>query len=161
MSALDIEKERAECEAWHRSRYKGRHQLLDMELEAWLAAKRAAQPAVAGGKSLLSEALAVFDLMLVGCREQKFGDYENGDGETIGPRMDALHAKLRAHVSGQGGEDARLLDELRRVRDWFEAQRKVISKGCGSSWDMGQCWEQIESIDAAIASTQSKEAVNG
>lgn len=62
-----------------------------------------------GGGELLAEALAVFDLMLEGCKEQKFGSYENGHGETIGPRMDALHAKLRAlaarpaPVATQGG----------------------------------------------------------
>lgn len=49
-------------------------------------------------RHLLAEALAVFDLMLTGCREQAFGDYENGDGETIGPRMDALHKRLREAV---------------------------------------------------------------
>lgn len=49
---------------------------------------------------LLAESLAVFDLMLEGCREQNFGDFQNGDGIEIGPRMDALHGKLRAFDAG-------------------------------------------------------------
>lgn len=61
-------------------------------------------------------------------------------------------------AQAEGTRDAeRYRIELLRLRDWFESQRKVISKGCGSSWDMGQCWEQIETIDAAIAATQSKD----
>jgi hypothetical protein len=42
-------------------------------------------------------------------------------------------------------------DELARLRDWFESQRKAISKGAGSTWDMCQCSDQTERIDAAIA----------
>jgi hypothetical protein len=42
-------------------------------------------------------------------------------------------------------------EALTKLRYWFESQRKAISKGCGSSWDIGQCIEQIEFIDAAIA----------
>lgn len=48
-------------------------------------------------RRLAAEAHAVFDLMLTGCALQEFGDYQNGDGETIGPRMDALHSALRAY----------------------------------------------------------------
>lgn len=47
-------------------------------------------------KVLIAEALAVFDLMLVGCTVPNFADYQNGDGEEIGARMDALHAALKA-----------------------------------------------------------------
>lgn len=63
----------------------------------------AAQPApiqsaeLAEMRRLAAEAHAVFDLMLTGCALQEFGDYQNGDGETIGPRMDALHSALRAY----------------------------------------------------------------
>lgn len=60
----------------------------------------AAQPAPVAAAGVLAEALAVFDLMLRGCSLQDFGDYQNGDGEEIGPRMDALHAKLRAACAG-------------------------------------------------------------
>ena len=48
-----------------------------------------------------------------------------------------------------GTGDALLIE----LRDWFEAQRKAISKGCGSTWDMGQCADQIEKIDRAIANS--------
>ncbi len=47
-------------------------------------------------RGMLLEAREIFDLMLCGDRELIFGDYQNGDGETIGPRMDALHALLRS-----------------------------------------------------------------
>jgi hypothetical protein len=52
-------------------------------------------------EALVVEARAMFDLMLEGCADQKFGDYENGHGETIGPRMDSLHALL-AQVKPKG-----------------------------------------------------------
>jgi len=60
-------------------------------------------PAV-GESHLLREALSVFDAMLDGCNEQKFGDYENGHGEKIGPRMDALHHALRDVFANVAGE---------------------------------------------------------
>lgn len=60
---------------------------------------------------LTAEALAVFDLMLTGCRQQNFGDYQNGDGDTIGPRMDRLHAALRAAVGPvEGLTDAQIVE---------------------------------------------------
>lgn len=64
------------------------------ELNASYAATAA--PIQSAKVALLVEARAVFDLMLEGCSLQSFGDYQNGDGETIGPRMDDLHAALRA-----------------------------------------------------------------
>lgn len=44
-------------------------------------------------------------------------------------------------------------DLIVQLRHWFATQRKAISKGCGSTWDMLQCDEQIDLIDAAIASS--------
>lgn len=52
--------------------------------------------------TLVAEARAVFDLMLDGCTDTTFGDYQNGHGETIGPRMDALHAALKGALVAQG-----------------------------------------------------------
>lgn len=56
----------------------------------------AAAPAAPDALLLIAEARAVFDVMLDGFKERKFGDYQNGEGTTIGPLMDALHAKLKA-----------------------------------------------------------------
>jgi hypothetical protein len=64
------------------------------DVERLLAAR-----AVGDAAQLVAEARAVFDLMLEGCSLQCFGDYQNGLGEEIGPRMDALHEKLRAFAS--------------------------------------------------------------
>jgi hypothetical protein len=65
------------------------------ELAASPAAPLAAAVPAEEASELLAECRAVFDLMLDGCYEQHFGDFQNGHGEEIGPRMDALHAKLR------------------------------------------------------------------
>ncbi len=72
---------------------------------------------------LNKEALAVLDLMLVGCSLQSFGDYQNGEGETIGPRMDKLHDSLRAAMAtttarDTSARDAPLVDPVvERVRE--------------------------------------------
>lgn len=50
---------------------------------------------------------------------------------------------------------------LRELRHWFETQRKVISKGSGSSWDMGQCDEQMEIIDEALRLTDGAQDAPG
>lgn len=76
---------------------------------------------------LLYEAKAVFDLMLQGCALQEFGDYQNGEGETIGPRMDALHAALGEAVAAfeqapiQSGE----LAPPNSLPDWSECNRII------------------------------------
>ena len=40
---------------------------------------------------------------------------------------------------------------LTQLHAWFTAQRKAISNGSGSTWDMLQCDEQIGVIDAAVS----------
>jgi len=80
---------------------------------------------VTASTELLAECRAVFDLMLDGCNDQKFGDYQNGHGEEIGPRMDALRAKLRgqspAPVTAEPVAWAfpEGLERLARVRDGY------------------------------------------
>jgi uncharacterized protein (DUF885 family) len=64
-------------------------------------------------------------------------------------------ASLQADEGKEAGDGA-MLAELYRLRDWFESQRKAISKGCGSTWDMVQCSEQIELISAAITAKEGK-----
>lgn len=53
-------------------------------------------------------------------------------------------------------QNAELVKALTEVKWWFEAERKSISKGNGSQWSMLQCTEQIENIDAAIASAHQE-----
>ena len=68
------------------------------QARAALAPSIQALPVVApSDASLITEARAVFDLMLEGCTYTAFNDWQNGHGETIGPRVDALHARLRAY----------------------------------------------------------------
>ena len=47
------------------------------------------------------------------------------------------------------------IEALTEARNWFETQHKVISKGGPSSWDMLQCDEQKNLLDAAIAALAS------
>jgi hypothetical protein len=70
------------------------------------AAPGAAPAPQTDAEKLIIEAREVFDLMLQGCNLQEFGDYQNGHGETIGPRMDALHAKLRSYPAPQQSAEA-------------------------------------------------------
>lgn len=71
--------------------------------------------------AILAEARAVFDLMLVGCSLQCFGDYQNGDGETIGPRMDALHAALRGQQAPiQSAEHVAYFYQASEFGPWIE-----------------------------------------
>ena len=62
------------------------------------------------------------------------------------------HAMTTPPAPMQEAGDALLVE----LRDWFEAQRKAISKGCGSAWDMAQCAEQIEKINRAIATSKEE-----
>jgi len=39
---------------------------------------------------------------------------------------------------------------LTDLRQWFEYERNIKSKGCGGGWDMLRCDEQIAVIDAAM-----------
>jgi hypothetical protein len=100
------------------------------------------------------------------------GTGEESAGREGGPKAAQESVETRMDTSFQGGpkpganmaeppagnaltdeaKDAALLTTLHAVRAWFESQHKVISKGGGSSWDMLQCREQMDIIDAAIAS---------
>ena len=51
-----------------------------------------------------------------------------------------------------------LRDALTDERTWLEDQRKSISKGNGSSWDMMQCSERINLIAAALAAADADQA---
>jgi hypothetical protein len=55
-------------------------------------------------------------------------------------------------------QNAMLRDALEDERNWLEIQRKAISKGCGSSWDMMQCSERIALIDVAMTADASDQA---
>jgi hypothetical protein len=73
----------------------------------------------------------------------------------------AHHARPSNPVDGQGAGDLagnsacqELREALESARNWFESQHKMISKGCGSTWDMLQCAEQRDAIEAAL--TKSK-----
>lgn len=97
-----------------------------------LAPSIQALPVVApSDSSLIAEARAVFDLMLKGCTYTAFEDWQNGDGETIGPRMDALHARLRTYPAAAQPEakqaPAALSDE--QVRSIFLANGFTIKEG--------------------------------
>lgn len=112
-------------------------------------------------RHLLAEALAVFDLMLTGCREQAFGDYENGDGETIGPRMDALHKRLRDAVkSGAAAtpaadvRDAERLDFLERLYERREEATPNVY-AFGKKFVAGSL---REAIDEAMRATSAAPA---
>jgi len=52
------------------------------------------------------------------------------------------------------GDAERYLAALLELRNWFESERKSISKGNGSQWSMWQCEEQIAIIDAARAAQE-------
>lgn len=49
---------------------------------------------------------------------------------------------------------------LTQLHAWFTDQRKAISKGCGSTWDMLQCDEQIGVIDAVAAKQSDVTDIN-
>lgn len=67
---------------------------------------------------------------------------------------------LACHRAGQDQTDGRVeeleaeIERLRtaltEVRNWFESERKSISKGNGSQWSIWQCQEQMETIDEAM-----------
>jgi len=52
------------------------------------------------------------------------------------------------------GDAERYLAALLELRNWFESERKSISKGNGSQWSIWQCEEQIAIIDAARAAQE-------
>ena len=88
---------------------------------------------LADAEKLIAEARAVFDLMLEGCREQNFGDFQNGDGEEIGPRMDALHARLRAYQAAPAPQQSESIDierfEAVCPEVYTDAERELLWKG--------------------------------
>jgi hypothetical protein len=91
MTALDIERERQACEAWHGGIYRGLQ--AEIAQAAWLAAKRASQPVPRGGDMLLAEL-----------------DWCITEGQA-GPRtksaLESARRAIAAHISGQGGEGRR------------------------------------------------------
>lgn len=50
-----------------------------------------------------------------------------------------------------------LRDALEDTRNWFESERKSISKGNGSQWSMWQCEEQRDVIDAVLIAATSQQ----
>lgn len=54
--------------------------------------------------------------------------------------------------------DTTLREALEAARYWFETQKKIISKGGPSSWDMLQCDEQMATIDVALTQHEALRA---
>lgn len=71
------------------------------------------------------------------------------------PSMHCMCEECRPVVAPATAQD-KLIAQLRHR---FETQRKAISKGCGSTWDMLQCDEQIELIDTALAANAQAQPV--
>lgn len=50
----------------------------------------------------------------------------------------------------QAAPEETIRDALVRARDWFESQAKVVSKGCGSPWNLMQLRDERDAADAAL-----------
>lgn len=51
----------------------------------------------------------------------------------------------------QAAPEETIRDALVRARDWFESQAKVVSKGCGSPWNLMQLRDERDAADAALS----------
>lgn len=84
--------------------------------------------------------------MVAALTEIKHSTYLRHATSVAEAALSAQSEATRDDVAGDARDGA-----LNQLREWFAEQRKAISKGCGSTWDMGQCDEQLYLIDAAIA----------
>ncbi|MFA9286446.1 hypothetical protein ACCQ08_16780, partial [Comamonas sp. SY3] len=75
-------------------------------------------------------------------------------GRTDDDLTEIIRAKGRelAQLSArQAAPDEALRDALVRARDWFESQAKVVSKGCGSPWNLMQLRDERDAADSALS----------
>lgn len=74
------------------------------------------QAPVADHTALIRETDAVFDLMLQGCVYSDFKQWQNGDGEDIGERIEVLRAKIKDVTAGEAPVAA--------VQEWISVDNK-------------------------------------